>query len=488
MSFRRFLRWLPLSAVVLCSTLSFTQNAGQHFGSVDKFLANLPPGYATLEGSAMQIDPLRLCCGGKLPTALFFNRSAPYVAFKAGDLESPIAAFRNLPILQLKADEAVVLIGVTPPEAKYFSYQPYLLTRLYPPDTLPKPIFASLGDTVNVSTIKTVGQSPFNQAMVLIFTPDQGTDARVRAALRSAGYPDAIINTVKLPARMLNFGLNPMHDDTFLLLHRMAMFTDPNAQQAYIDGMQVADPNKRSLRVFRVTPPAGGPLTPFAAAPLRIRGTGGSEMDLSPALARLRQAIIDKYKDQYNFTEFHSKHAALDGNEYIQRQKNTLGDNRDSLYMLAGYMPIWDLEDNLTLGDNDFLVLYGTRHVSTGKATYTNINVYASEKVMISLASVYSDSFDRSTDEYLGQDDPAAALMYAYKFVRNGSCSGEFCKNLDIPDSCTPWCDSPPCPEFRLQSDTKLGVFFRNYLEPATRVGAAPTELLYDQVIRFSPK
>jgi len=436
----------------------------------------------------MQIDPLQLCCAGKLPTALFFNRSAPYVAFKAGDLESPIPEFQNIPIVQLRPDEALVVIGVTPPEAKYFSYQPYLLTRVYPPDPIPKPIFASLGDTVNVSTVKTVGPSPFNRPVVLIFTPDQGTEARVRAALRSAGYPDAIINTIKLPPRMLKLGLTPSSDDILLFLHRMAMFTDKNAQQAYIDGMLNSDPRKRSLRVLRITPPLGGALKPFPTPPLRIRGTGKNEMDLSPDLARLRQSIIDTYKDQYNFTEFHSRHVAFDGNEFIQREKNTLGDTRDSLYMASGYMPIWDLEDDLTLGDNDFLVVYGPRHVSTGKATYTNINVYASEKIMLSLASVYSDSFDRSTYEYLGQDDPAADLMYSYKFVRSGSCSGDFCKTLDVPDGCTPWCSSKPCPEFKLQSDTKLGLFMRNYLEPSTRVGPAPTELLYDQVIKFSPK
>jgi hypothetical protein len=39
-----------------------------------------------------------------------------------------------------------------------------------------------------------------------------------------------------------------------------------------------------------------------------------------------------------------------------------------------------------------------------------------------------------------------------------------------------------------LDSDTQLGIFFRNYLEPPTRVGPAASELLYDQVIKFSPK
>ena len=139
-------------------------------------------------------------------------------------------------------------------------------------------------------------------------------------------------------------------------------------------------------------------------------------MRTPPDLERLRKAILDTYKDSYNYTEYHSKVAAYDGYEYIARRKNTLGDSPDSLYFVAGYMPMWDLgnpEDELTLGPNDFLVVYGPRHDATGKATYTNINVYASEKVMFSLASAYSDSFRGERRRVPRAGDPAAGVMYA---------------------------------------------------------------------------
>ena len=41
----------------------------------------------------------------------------------------------------------------------------------------------------------------------VIFTPDQGTDAHVRSALRKAGYPMSIVNTIAFPASLLNLGL-----------------------------------------------------------------------------------------------------------------------------------------------------------------------------------------------------------------------------------------------------------------------------------------
>lgn len=495
MFFIKFSRSSLVTAVLICATVAFSQNADQHHGSVDKFIANLP-GYTIFEGSAFQIDTAKMCCDGVLPTALFFNKSAPYVALSVRDVESHLDQFRDLPLFQLRADEAIVVIGVTPPPAKFFNYTPYLLTRTYPPETTPRAIFASLGDSINVSTIKTLGPDPFNRPVVLIFTPDQRTDARVRAALHKAGYPDAMINTLPFPVPILQLGVDavgqPLTSDVFLILNRMARFSDPIAGQAYLDAMRNADFSKRPLRVFRVTPAAGGALNPFPVQPLRIRGTGQSEMNLAPDLARLRQAILDTYKDTHNYTEYHTRFVAYDGYEYIERRKNTLGDSRDALYFGAGYLPIWDLgnpEDELTLGENDFLVVYGPKHVATGKATYTNINVYASEKVMFSMASAYDDSFEGSAEEYLGLDDPAAGVMYVHKFTYPGHCSGNHCLPLEVPPGCTPWCPTyPSCPPFILDSSTKLGLFLRNYLEPPTAVGAAAGELLYDQVIKFSPK
>ena len=94
-----------------------------------------------------------------------------------------------------------------------------------------------------------------------------------------------------------------------------------------------------------------------------------------------------------------------------------------------------------------------------------------------------------SVDEYIGAGDPAAGQMYAKKFAYPGHCGGEHCSQLMVPANCTPWCPThPDCPVFVLNSTTKLGIMIRNYLEPSTDVGPAYGELLYDQVIKFSPK
>jgi len=77
-----------------------------------------------------------------------------------------------------------------------------------------------------------------------------------------------------------------------------------------------------------------------------------------------------------------------------------------------------------------------------------------------------------------------------YKIKRH--CNGEpYCLELTPPpyQPCTPWCGtSSDCPPFALGDDTRLGVIWRNYVEPQTNVGAAFTEVLYDRLIKFSPK
>jgi hypothetical protein len=67
--------------------------------------------------------------------------------------------------------------------------------------------------------------------------------------------------------------------------------------------------------------------------------------------------------------------------------------------------------------------------------------------------------------------------MYAFKVSRN--CGNEpNCLPLALGD----------CPRLTIDKDTVLGLLFRMYLEPATKVGAAMPEILYDRVIKFSPR
>ena len=256
-------------------------------------------------------------------------------------------------------------------------------------------------------TVKTIGPDPFNRPVVFIFTPDRNTDARVRAALRSAGYPDAIMNTVVVPAPMLNLGLDPKVNDLLLIIHRIRMSGDSGGPvQKYVEAFAGKNP---PLRAFRITPTSIGSPRPFPTPALRVRGTGRTEMDLTPRLDQLRQAILAlRSYSRYNATEYVTRPIAYDGFDYIQRGANALGDTRDALYLGAGGLPEFGVNDPLTLTDDEFLIAYGPKHVATGKAIYTAINVYATEP-QLPVGSVFYDKFEGSAEAYV----PGADLLYA---------------------------------------------------------------------------
>lgn len=462
-------RLLPviIAAAMLLSPGAYAQRADRDLKALGKFQDALrADGFDVAPGLAGALNLPEEWCAGMADNALYANNE-PYAQVQVpASAQEP----RQLsPYFQLRPDEAVVLIGLTPPPARYFSYGPYLWSRVYP-DGITRIPFATLGDSVNNATVDTIRPAPFNSPVALIFTPDQGTEARIRAALRRAGYPEAIINTVVFPASMLNLGHEESADRLRIVL-RNALWDDPDAGARYLEDLA------ENLHVFRVTPHTPAPADPFSAPPLRVRGTGRTEMVLANTLDRLRAGIITANAG-LQATDIVTMPMCYEGYDLIQRGIELCGDSRDAFYVGAG-IPEFDPINRITLADGEFLMLYGVNHVATGKATYMNTNIYASETAKLTLGAINDAEFTgRGTAApYLPAGDPAAELMYAYKVSRN--CSGEAnCLQLTVPDGCT---------RLKLDAGTLLGVFTRIYLEPATRIGPAMPEILYDRIIKFAP-
>lgn len=200
-------------------------------------------------------------------------------------------------------------------------------------------------------------------------------------------------------------------------------------------------------------------------------------MGLMNKLVELRAGIVANYQAKgLHATDIPVMPMCFEGYDLIQRGFEKCGDSRDAFYVGAG-LPEFD-SNNITLESDEFLLLYGANHVATGKATYMNVNVYASETAKLSLGGLDDRNLSGTASGYLPAGDAAANLMYAYKISQN--CEGESnCLQLSVPDGCTP---------LTLRPSTLLGIFTRIYVEAATRVGPAMPEILYDRVIKFSPR
>jgi hypothetical protein len=118
----------------------------------------------------------------------------------------------------LGENEAVVLVGQTPPRAKFFSYQTFLIRLPGSTDRLGVPV----GDSINIGTIRTTGPDKFNKPVVIIVTGNTETENRVRAAALKAGYPNAIINVEAISPAIGPLG-NGDQGSVFALGHRIAV-------------------------------------------------------------------------------------------------------------------------------------------------------------------------------------------------------------------------------------------------------------------------
>ena len=441
---------------------------------------------------------------------------------------------------QLRADEAIVLIGQTPPPAAYFSYQTLIATLPDDPDT---PINENLlrmgsaaGDTFNIGTIRTIGPDKYRRPVIIIITGNMETERRVRAAALKAGHPDAIINVETISSSIAPLGRGD-GGSRFVFVHRVAVPNDSLELQDY------ARTANSTYRVFRLTPrqqlaPAAEPVPV-----LRVRGTGHTEMDLYPAVKQLRLAIQDTYKAQ-GFDAAHRKD--LDTKVWqlptpplnremilekpyvgLQRGYQLIGATRDTNY-LATY-------PNFTLGCDEyngsseisperrcvkytpeFVIVYGVNHQATGKATYSSFSIYADKDRWFGLinGTTLSPDFDQggqpgdSARRFLCPDNPtkcpdAVKYLYAWKVARD--CGDEpYCMEVkvnddptkpfngidDQPYACSLWdvYSNPGHPinlgPFDLDK-SEMFFLWRSYMEPATKVGPDDNELVYDRAIYF---
>jgi hypothetical protein len=483
--------------------------------NVDRFTKTLTTaGFSLYQGEFSFWDLAKVCCQGLIPDTLANNPwPNTYIALKLDDETAGMPGIDRY--WHLREDEAIVLIGQTPPAAAYFSYQTVMIT-LPDDETTPdidesmRRLGIAVGDTTNIGTVKTIGPDKYNRPIVYIITGNRETERRVRAAALKAGYPDAIINVETISPVIAPLGTGPdSPGSSFAFVHRVAVPVDKTAVEDY-----ARHANER-YRVFRVTPNRPLDADPEPLPVLRVRGTGHTEMALYPALKKLREAIL-KSNSGKPAKELDTKvweMMASDG-QYIrelkcekpyvglQRGIQVLGCTRDTNYL--GTYPNFRLRE----GTDEFVIVYGVNHQKTGKATYSSFSIYADKDKWFGLknGTTLSPNFDgngppgASARRYLPNDpDPSIDMLYAWKVARH--CEAEdmpYCMeakvNEDPDHPGEPFLDISDKP---YRCDQEYGAFdlnqeemfflWRSYMEPATNVGPDDNELLYDRAIYFGP-
>ncbi|MRR58351.1 MAG: hypothetical protein EG824_09090 [Deltaproteobacteria bacterium] len=487
----------------------------------DRFVAALKTiGYGVSEGSAHLIDPANFVNYHVIDSAAGNNAGQPYKRLQ-------VLPFPNMTeeqnekamgVFRLQPYEAVVYVGPTPPKGDYFSFTPFLWTRLAG-KTIPKGdwIFAALGDPLNNSQIKVEGggTDTFEKKTIVIFTADQGVNDRIVAKAKAAGYPESMINTYVIPSKLLDMGVDT-NNDSFLILVRTANVYDQAALFDYNN-------NDHYARIFRVTPDfVPNPLKPFDTPPMANRKAHKTENELvatyngktlADSLDDLKQAIIDstpalQVKSFESVRWFAESRDILTNNNPSSPDyhKFVAGEASDTPYLRTSSNGV---PANFTLGPDDMVVVYGVNHEATGLSTYSNFSVY-SERVLdpTSITDYFfgfnnpvwcgitgmgsKDSSDplygynrfaNSAYNYLPLTNKHAKYLYAVRVLRQPPVDPDKKPWITVPE---PTPEGGPASGILLADPLNIG--YRAYVNPATTHGPDYGDIIPDRALWFKLK
>lgn len=471
-------------------------------------------GFIVQEGKLKYFDILKLVSEGIIDTAFANNTGAPYATYllppapnqDPSPAQKPPKSYNpnnpnNYPAnieytapgldYKLRADEAIVLIGKTPPTAYNFSYKSYLgfienepskdysntitvgndYTGFY------HNIGASMGDQINNHNIWTDNTpygspgDPFNSSTIIITTADKGINEQMRDALIKSGFNPGIMNDDNIPMGLTNIGLEK-GKDTFSFIMRAAIWLDHDAGWNYINNL------KNYVKVLRITPKTPYSYTNLWPIPnLKMHETGTTEFQVVPyarnELNYLRNEIIKKYQnEEYKPVDLDSKLWILDGYEGILQDVPVYYDNRDGLYIRT---------DNFQLEtDEDFVILYGVDHVQAEFATFFNISFYGEEYWNGVAGANITDELKYPATEYFPKDYKNSKCYYAVKMARKVEEGNE----VIIPYST----GNPSGSAYGVDNNEDAYVGFRIYANPETNVAPAIFDVIWSRAILFRKK
>ncbi len=470
-------------------------------------------GFIVQEGTLRYIDILKLCSEGIIGNCLANNVGAPYAACllppapnqnPSRGQQPPIgynpdnpgnypANPKYIPGInsKLRPDEAVVLIGITPPPALYYCFRSYVgfienkpgkdysgyITTGDDNTGFYHMIFASLGDQLNNYNIRTLNTQsggsggPFNSPTIIISTADRNISTRLRNALGTAGYSQNIMNDDNIPIELVNMGLEKGKDN-FMFIMRFVLWADKNIGDQYINNID------KYIKVFRITPktPLSNP-APWPVPTLKIRETGITEYQVVPNARRdmdyLRNQIIKKYgSPEYDHVDLDMNIAIPDNYNAILRDYNVYGDDRDGVYFKT--------QDFQLTSDEDFVMVYGINHERTGKAIYSNASFYGAEYYNGVLGVFSTVQFPDTATPYFPQGYENAGFYYVYKMARKAD--GD---NVAVIPYST---GNPLGKAFGVDNNKDARIVFRVYLDKTAMVGPYIFDVIWNQAILFRKK
>ncbi len=454
----------------IAGMLDITVSPRQEFGSIFPAAKNVATalqasGYKVQQGEITKENLIDFCLAGYTSNANGNNVGVPYLGMQLPPPPNMDSLF-SVPLnYNLNADEAVVLIGKTPPECKYYGYRSYLMNRLYnfPPSVTRTKINASLGDLTSLYRMRPdlPLDSMFGRKIALIMAGDSLVAMHIKntilASTPEIAAADIFFDIIPSEG-MFIFGTDPKAD-WLNFAHRISLFKDTAAQSNYV--------NNPPLEILRITPQKAPQQALFKLRSFLPRTCGTNEFYLLPDMELLEEAIYNTYHTNYEMIWLKPNPWVIEGFSAIQQGLDALGDNHDALYITTS---------QFQFRENDLVLVYGVNHTLTGKSVYTNANIYGT-KYMAGYGGITNTMMEKSARQFVA-DTVIANQLFTYVFARHAIPGNPYV--YIVPSDTNGTLEG-----INVNDTAEMG--FRLYVNTLTKIGPDPLEVILDQTVLLRP-
>lgn len=374
--------------------------------------------------------------------------------------------------------DAIVLHMCTPPFGDYFSLVNYVLVRF----NLPKYWLAAtpLNDPINQLVMNTSSKNPYNSSVLFISTGDYTTFIKVRKSFIDQGVDSRIINYLPIPVdkfKFRHYHLPWILDQSDLINYHFRLSSFDRYNPLMMKYFNITWPYYflKSKEVLEGQP--------GLSSPVRPRQSNQTQLYRKDELYELVVQTMQKLDKTHILKHvFNMNHIVPDFNQCLTNSsylpifpnlpqwgvKSIPGFCdffvRDCLYSV--YPNIYASEtvtNDLKLGSNRTIAVFGINQVVVKQALYTNMLL-----TPVSHPEDPAHTSNVSANSLMGSTDKEP--FFRWYWSRNCSLFGKFCREISFKE---------------INSTDWVFMAERKYLNPTTKIGPDPNELLEPIVVVF---
>jgi hypothetical protein len=293
-------------------------------------------------------------------------------------------------VFTLTMNEAIVIIGKTPPKCVYWGYTTYLNNKAtYNSNnqslTIGKAVNGSLNDTLNMNKFKKIFNvdNPFKQNIMLII----GKNKKLNEEIYNSDIFKRF-NLKKIYKYIFHIPSDKVSDTDLLSILSRVTYIDSNERDNYFQNTQTytfkVKSNDVSINQNYIYTNPSNTLYDLNKFTLQSRDDNINENTLTIRGVLLKDILSKRIRElnlqtkkpilfkEFSVTIDEPKIRIDTGYDCIGNNYNCLFDNRDTIYTISSKINTSEAKNGI--------VMFGINHKFTNKALYTNINIYEKEK------------------------------------------------------------------------------------------------------------